>query len=119
MEIDSLGKRAGKGALIRWEQSMTLGVSQDQTLFAWKENGIRPSHRGDGYKETGIMYTLNSTEVHAVCFGISPYHSNAMKSSNPHSGIYIADTSRSLDAMNCGYPACNQGGICVVEIHST
>lgn len=36
-EIDSLGKRAGKGALIRWEQSMTLGVSQDQTLFAWKE----------------------------------------------------------------------------------
>ena len=65
------------------------------------------------------MYTLNSTEVHAVCFGISPYHSNAMKSSNPHSGIYIADTSRSLDAMNCGYPACNQGGICVVEIHST
>ena len=81
-------------------------------------NGIRPSHRGDGWRVGGVMYTLNSTEVHAVCFGISPYHSNAMKSSNPHSGIYIADTSRSLDAMNCGYPACNQGGICVVEIHS-
>ena len=82
-------------------------------------NGIRPSHRGDGWRVGEVMYTLNSTEVHAVCFGISPYHSNAMKSSNPHSGIYIADTSRSLDAMNCGYPACNQGGICVVEIHST
>lgn len=35
-EIDSLGKKAGKGALIRWEQSMTLGVSQDQTLFVWR-----------------------------------------------------------------------------------
>ena len=82
-------------------------------------NGIRPSHRGDGWRVGGVMYTLNSTEIHAICFGISPYHSNAMKSGNPHSGIYIADASRSLDAMNCGYPACNQGGICVVEIHST
>ena len=36
-EIDSLGKRAGKGALIQWEKSATLGVSQDQTLFVWKE----------------------------------------------------------------------------------
>ena len=45
-----------------------------------------------------------------ICFGISPYHSNAMKSSNPHSGIYIATTTRTLDAINCGYPACNQGG---------
>lgn len=33
--MDSLGKRAGKGALIQWEKSGTLGVSQDQTLFVW------------------------------------------------------------------------------------
>ena len=26
---------AGKGALIQWEKSGTLGVSQDQTLFVW------------------------------------------------------------------------------------
>lgn len=32
-EIDSLGKRAGKGALIQTEKSGTLGVSQDQTLI--------------------------------------------------------------------------------------
>jgi DNA (cytosine-5)-methyltransferase 1 len=51
----------------------------------------------------------------AVAYGISPYHSNSMKSSNPHSGIYVADTARTLDAMNCGYPGCNQGGIAVVE----
>jgi len=49
-------------------------------------------------------------EENCVAYGISPYHSNGMLSSNPHSGIYLANTSRSLDAMNCGYPACNQGG---------
>lgn len=27
VEIDSLGKRAGKGALIQWEKSGALGVS--------------------------------------------------------------------------------------------
>ena len=29
-------------------------------------NGSRPSHRGDGYAESETMYTLNSTEHHAV-----------------------------------------------------
>ena len=37
VERDSQGKKAGKGALIQWEKSATLGVSQDQTLFVWKE----------------------------------------------------------------------------------
>lgn len=33
-------------------------------------NGIRPSHHGDGYKESETMYTLNCTENHAVSYGI-------------------------------------------------
>ena len=37
-----------------------------------------------------------------------------MKSSNPKSGVYVADTSRTLD-LNGGNPACNQGGIAVVQ----
>ena len=37
VERDANGKKAGKGALIQWEKSATLGVSQDQTLFVWKE----------------------------------------------------------------------------------
>lgn len=78
-------------------------------------NGYRPSHKGDGWKVGGAMYTLNSTEVHAICYGICGYHSNSMMSDNPHSGIYEADTSRTLD-LNGGNPSCNQGGICVLEI---
>lgn len=35
-EVDANGNKAGKGALIQWEKSATLGVSQDQTLFVWK-----------------------------------------------------------------------------------
>ena len=78
-------------------------------------NGYRPSHKGDGYRVGGAMYALNSTEVHAICYGICGYHSNSMMSNNPYSGIYEAKTSRTLD-LNGGSPACNQGGICVLEI---
>lgn len=31
-------------------------------------NGYRPSHKGDGYRVGGAMYTLNSTEVHGVAY---------------------------------------------------
>ena len=34
--MDSLGKKAGKGAWINKNKAMTLGVSQDQTLFVPK-----------------------------------------------------------------------------------
>ena len=50
----------------------------------------------------------------AVAYGICSYESNFMKSNNPHSGIYEADTARTLD-LNGGNPACNQGGICICE----
>lgn len=48
------------------------------------------------------------------CYGISAYESNCMKSDNPNSGIYEADTARTLDN-NGGNPSCNQGGTIVVE----
>lgn len=74
----------GKGALIQTEKPGTLGTGNDQTIFQ------------------GAVY------------GICSYASNSMMSSNPHSGIYEADTSRTLD-LNGGNPACNQGGIAVVS----
>jgi len=51
---------------------------------------------------------------HGVAYGISSYDSNAMKSPNPHSGIYKAESSRTLD-LTGGSPACNQGGVAVVQ----
>ena len=59
---------------------------------------------------------MTSQNVQSVfAYGISPYCSNAMMSDNPHSGIYKAETSRTLD-LNGGSPACNQGGLAVVTV---
>jgi DNA (cytosine-5)-methyltransferase 1 len=52
--------------------------------------------------------------IEPICYGICSDGSNSMLSDNPNSGIYIADTSRTLDG-NGGNPSCNQGGIAVVE----
>src|SRR5574344_941954 len=74
----------GKGALVQDNLSATLSCNNDQTLFQPK------------------------------AYGICSKDSNSMKSSNPKSGFYEADTSRTLDA-NGGNPTCNQGGIAVIE----
>jgi DNA (cytosine-5)-methyltransferase 1 len=58
--------------------------------------------------------TLGTSNDQTICYGICSYASNSMKSNNPHSGIYEADTSRTLD-LNGGNPACNQGGIMVYD----
>lgn len=83
MKIRSGCEGGGKGPLIQENKSATLSCNNDQTLFEPR------------------------------AFGISSKDSNAMKSGNPHSGIYEAETSRTLDA-NGGNPSCNQGGIAVV-----
>ena len=54
-----------------------------------------------------------------ICYAIGSYESNAWKSGNPDSGCYETDISKTLDAINCGYPGCQQGGIAVVEIHKS
>ena len=74
----------GKGALIQDDLSATLSTNNDQTLFQPR------------------------------AFGVCSKNSNSMKSDNPNSGFYEADTSRCLDA-NGGNPTCNQGGIAVIE----
>ena len=50
----------------------------------------------------------------SVVYGICSFDSNSMKSKNPNSGIYEAETSRTLD-LNGGSPACNQGGMVVAQ----
>ncbi len=53
-------------------------------------------------------------ELVVQAYGICSKDSNSMKSDNPHSGFYEAETSRTLDA-NGGNPSCNQGGMVVIE----
>ena len=40
-------------------------------MICLEGNGYRPSHFGNGYIESDIMYTLNTTEVHGVAYSIN------------------------------------------------
>ena len=53
---------------------------------------------------------INCSQVYRIC----SYASNCMKSDNPNSGVYKTDINATLD-LNGGNPACNQGGMCIVE----
>ena len=53
-----------------------------------------------------------------TAFGICSHNSKAMLSPNPRSGIYEAETSRTLD-LNCSRPDCNQGGMAVVSVQGS
>lgn len=70
-------------------------------------NGCVPNNQGG----TAIMEPVSATKVYCIC----SFSSNCMKSSNPHSGVYEAETSRTLDTVSCGNPVCCQGGMAVVE----
>lgn len=114
----------GKGAIVQDDKSATLSCSNDQTVFVPFSKGYRAHYKGDAptWKDGKVANTLNTfdvgesrcNELVVQAYGICSKDSNAMKSNNPHSGFYEADTSRTLDA-NGGNPGCNQGGIAVVE----
>ena len=63
---------------------------------------------------TAAVGGSNTSGPKVMAYGIGSYASNAMLSDNPHSGIYEADTSRTLD-LNGGNPACHQGGMAIVQ----
>ena len=88
LKIRSGCEGGGKGALVQENKSATLSCNNDQTVFVPK------------------------------CYGICSKDSNSMKSDNPHSGFYEAETSRCLDA-NGGNPSCNQGGMAVVAVQGS
>lgn len=61
-----------------YNQSVTGEVSKSLTnkatdsdhipIVCLEGNGSRDSHKGDGYKESETMYTLNTVEQHGVCY---------------------------------------------------
>ena len=88
LKIRSGCEGGGKGALIQENLSATLSCNNDQTVFV------------------------------PVAYGICAKDSNSMRSYNPKSGFYEANTSRCLD-QNGGNPNCNQGGIAVVSVQGS
>ena len=118
MKIRSGCEGGGKGALIQTDKSATIACNNDQTVFvpsSWDGGQISPTLTKQNAGGNQRMPDNDNFNCILEPFGISAHDSNAMKSSNPHSGIYKADTSRTLDG-NGGNPACNQGGIAVVCI---
>lgn len=58
----------------------------------------------------------DQTLFEPMAYSIGGVNSEGMKSSNPLAGIYATKTARTLD-LNGGTPACNQGGIAVVDMN--
>lgn len=58
VEVDSQGKKAGKGPLIAEEVSATLGVSQDQYLFQPIAIENHPADSRVKIDESGKVQTL-------------------------------------------------------------
>ena len=46
--------------------------SRNYVVIPLEGNGARPSHHGDGYRKSGPMYSLNTTEVHSIAYAFEP-----------------------------------------------
>ena len=120
MKIRSGCEGGGKGALIQENKSATLSCNNDQTLFepcGWDGGQVSPTLTKQNAGGSQRMPDKDNFTCVLQPFGICSKDSNAMKSDNPHSGIYEAETARTLDG-NGGNPSCNQGGIAVVESYA-
>ena len=118
MKIRSGCEGGGKGALIQTDKSATLACNNDQTVFVpstWDGKQVAPTLTKQNAGGNQRMPDKDNFNCVLQPFGICSKDSNAMKSNNPHSGVYEAETSRTLDG-NGGNPSCNQGGIAVVCI---
>ena len=100
------------GIAAREGDNVPLVLALDRASFNQGKNAQYDFEISD----KGVNSPLVAKGPSAVCYNIGAYHSNAWQSDNPNSGVYEADTARTLDAMNCGYPACNQGGTAVVAV---
>ena len=118
LKIRSGCEGGGKGPLIQEDKSATLSCNNDQTLFEPKSLDFRNIAVNEELSATlqeksNGGHSLNY--ISPVAYGICAKDSNSMKSSNPKSGFYKADTTRCLD-VNGGNPSCNQGGMAVVAL---
>ena len=61
-------------------------------------NGSRPSHQGNGYKESEIMYTLNTVEVPAVAMADTTHGNHYSTSKNSHHTVASHEKANTLVA---------------------
>lgn len=116
LKIRSGCEGGGKGSLIQEDKSATLSCNNDQTLFepkSWDGGDTAPTLTRNNAGGSQRMPDKDNFNCVLQPYGIASYESNAMKSDNPRSGVYEADTARTID-ISGGNPACNQGGIAVV-----
>lgn len=116
LKIRSGCEGGGKGALIQTDKSATLATNNDQTLFEpcnWNGEQVAPTLTKQNAGGSQRMPYKDNFNCVLQPYGICSKDSNSMKSDNPHSGIYEAETARTLDG-NGGNPSCNQGGIAIV-----
>ena len=116
MKIRSGCEGGGKGALIQTDKSATLATNNDQTLFepcAWDGSQVSPTLTKQNAGGSQRMPDKDNFNCVLQPYGICSKDSNSIKSDNPHSGIYEAETARTLDTGG-GNPSCNQGGIAIV-----
>lgn len=114
---DRPGSTGGRGPLVQDNKSATLSTGFPQTLFEpknWDGSDVSNTLTKSSADGSNRMPDKGNFNCVVEAYGISSADSNAMKSANPESGIYKADTARTLDN-NGGNPSCNQGGIAVVE----
>ena len=92
-------------------------VSAEQPSCNWDGDQVAPTLTAHNAGGNQRMPDKNHFNCVLQAYGICSKDSNAMKSDNHHSGIYEAETSRTIDG-NGGNPGCNQGGIAVVESYA-
>jgi DNA (cytosine-5)-methyltransferase 1 len=137
--VQTLSERMGTGGgnvpLVMNERQYALTVSEDvantltstdykgtQCVFEPKTLNIRQGKPEGGGKgpliQNNLSATLSTHNTQTVfvptAYGITAQESNSMRSSNPHSGVYEAATSKTLDVAGI-HPGCRQGGIAIIE----
>lgn len=74
---------------------------QSGGIIVLEGNGSRPSHKGDGFSEADVSYTLNAVEQHGAC-----YEEPLLLESNQNNATVQVDKSTALPAsmgMGGGY----------------
>lgn len=90
------------------QKVLAFHLTQDPSTAEEKSLCISTGNPRNGQATVGVVVQKPTV------YGLSSKGSNAWKSSNPHSGCYEAETTRTLDTRG-GDPTCAQGGEIIIQ----